>query len=489
MRSPPTKVDAENGGVPGRPPTGFLQVQDVLRTDQAPPPAVLLTESQDVPGSTEVSIDRYTSSGWHALEMERLWPKVWQVACRLEEIRNVGDHLIYEIGRHNLIVVRSGPDRIQAFYNACLHRGTQLRVEGGRVRRFRCPFHGFTWDLDGRLKEVPTPWDFTLDPQSMSLPEARVDVWGGFVFVNLDRHAASLSLYLEILPDHLAPFDLDHRYKAVHVSQVVPCNWKVALEAFFEGLHVPYAHPQTTRVYDAAVQYDVWPGVRHTSRLIQLGAAATPSERGTVTESEILEWFQQQLPPDWRRSLNDGERARPIVAAQMRRALAARYRTDLRHVSDTEVLDQIQYFIFPNVIPWPAVGAPLVYRFRPVSDDPGESLMEVYYLHPMPDGEPEPDVPPEIRLDPGQLWASVRELGPYGPVFDQDMPNLRRVQLGLTTAQHRTLHLSTYQESRLLHFHRTLDEYLLGDAIAEPTSAAAHARPADATGSRNSWTL
>jgi hypothetical protein len=205
----------------------------------------------------------------------------------------------------------------------------------------------------------------------------------------------------------------------------------------------------------------VWPGVRHTSRLIQLGAAPSPSVRDSVTESEILDWFQQLLPPSDRQTLRSGERARPVVAAQMRRSLGKRYGVDLTGVSDADMLDQVQYFMFPNVIPWPTIGAPLVYRFRPVSDDPNESLMEVYLLHPVPDDDPEPAVPAEIRLDPGAPWASVAALGGYGPVFDQDMPNLPRVQHGLRTTRHQTIHLSTYQESRLAHFHRTLDEYVL----------------------------
>jgi phenylpropionate dioxygenase-like ring-hydroxylating dioxygenase large terminal subunit len=394
--------------------------------------------------------------------MERLWSKVWQVACRAEELRHAGDHVLYQIGAHSLIIVRSETDQIRGFYNACLHRGTQLRVEGGTVSQFRCPFHGFTWNLQGELTAVPTPWDFpSLDRNAMTLPEVKVDVWGGFVFVNLDPDAHPLEEFLEILPEHLEPFGLDRRYKAVHVSQIVPCNWKVALEAFFEGLHVPCAHPQTVRTYDAAVQYDVWPGVRHTSRLIQLGAAASPLERDSVEESEILDWFQQLVPPAYRKILEDGERARPLVAAQMRWSLGRLYGVDLSGMSEADLLDQVQYFIFPNVIPWPTVGAPLVYRFRPVSDDPNESLMEVYYLHPLPEGVSEPMVSAEIRLAPGAHWASVGELGPYGPVFDQDMPNLSRVQLGLRTTRHSSVHLSTYQESRLAHFHRTLDEYVL----------------------------
>jgi nitrite reductase/ring-hydroxylating ferredoxin subunit len=439
------------------PPPGLVVVQDTLKSDRVGPPSVLLSESQDPRLiDEEVPVSRYVSEEWHQLEMERLWSRAWQVACRVEELRVVGQHVLYELGDRSLIVVRSGPDRIQAFENVCLHRGTQLRVEGGTVNQFRCPFHGFRWHLDGTLGEVPSAWDFPdLDEDEMHLPEARVGIWGGFVFVNFDPMAPPLDAYLEIIPEQLGPFSLDRRYKAVHVSQVVPCNWKVALEAFIEGFHVAYTHPQSVRTFDSAVQYDVWPGVRHTSRLIQLGAAPSPEVREAVTDQEIVDAFGRGAVTP----LSDGQRARPVVADMLRPAMSRHHRTDLGAVSDSEILDQIQYFIFPNLIPWPTVGAPLVYRFRP-HGGPHQSLMEVFYLHPVPDDDPEPEVPAEIRLEPGQPWGSVPELGGYGPVFDQDMPNLARVQRGLRSTSRRTIKLSAYQESRIRHFHRTLGEYV-----------------------------
>lgn len=437
-----------------------VRVPDVLASDAVPPPPGLLDEGVVPLYTEEIPVGRYTSRSWHELEMERLWKKVWQVACRIEEIPEVGDHVLYEIGDDSLIVTRVGPDEVRAFHNACLHRGTQLRTEAGNVNCFRCPFHGFTWRLDGSLSVVPSPWDFPgLDFSTMCLPEARAAVWGGFVFVNLDPECPPLDEYLEILPDHLAPFHLEDRYKAVHVSQVLPCNWKVALEAFFEGFHVNFTHPQIIRAFDSAIQYDVWPEVRHTSRLILLGAMASPEVRPQVSEEEILRRMQKGLPDELARALGEGTPARPVVADVFRQVLSRTHRTDLSALSDSEALDQIQYFFFPNVIPWPGVGAPLCYRFRPHGSDPNECLMEVWYLHPRPDGE-EPAPAEEIRLAPGAPWASVAELGGYGPVFDQDMPNVRRVQRGLRATRKPTVTLSAYQESRIRHFHQVLSEYV-----------------------------
>jgi phenylpropionate dioxygenase-like ring-hydroxylating dioxygenase large terminal subunit len=447
----PASVDAVSG----------IRVQAVLATDAVPPPSVLLQESQIDLGTADIPVDRYVSEEWQALEYERVWRRVWQMACRLEEISAVGDHVVYEIGEDSLIVVRSSASEIKAFHNSCLHRGTELRNEGGHVARFRCPFHGFTWDLDGSLRDVPSEWDFpTLRRQEWCLPEVQVGTWGGFVFVSLDPTAPPLAEYLEIVPQHLAHYRLEDRYKAVHVSQVVPCNWKVALDAFFEGYHVGTTHPQTVRTYDTAVQYDVWPDVHHTSRLIMLGAAPSPHVRSSTSEVDVAQRMQAALPPEDRVEVGPGERARPKVAEAWRRHLGRQYRADLSGIPDSDVLDQIQYYVFPNLVPWPAVGSPLTYRFRPNGTDPHSSIMEVMFLWPRPGDGSEAAVASEIRLEPGQPWSSVPELGEYGPVFDQDMPNLSRIQRGLRASRKRGVTLGRYQESRIRHYHRILGCYM-----------------------------
>jgi phenylpropionate dioxygenase-like ring-hydroxylating dioxygenase large terminal subunit len=255
-------------------------VQEVLAGDVNPAPAVMREESPAAGQSLEdVSVDRYISKAWHDREVEKVWRKTWQLACRVEEIPNVGDHVLYEIVHDALIVVRSSATDIKAYVNACLHRGTQLRKEAGSVKQFRCPFHGWTWSLDGRLTELPGGWDFPqVDREKACLPEARVGVWAGFVFVNFDPDCEPLETYLEILPEHFKTFALEDRYKAVHVAKIMPCNWKLAMEAFIEAYHVPLAHPQVLGYYgDENTQYDVYPGVRHVDRMISIQGVPSPS--------------------------------------------------------------------------------------------------------------------------------------------------------------------------------------------------------------------
>ena len=122
-------------------------------------PKILREESPRFFGDADVPIEHYISREWHELEKERLWSRVWQFACREEHIPDVGDHIVYDIAGRSYIVMRSAPDTIKAYPNACLHRGRQLKQYDGNCSEIRCPFHGFAWDLDGSLQDVPAHWD------------------------------------------------------------------------------------------------------------------------------------------------------------------------------------------------------------------------------------------------------------------------------------------------------------------------------------------
>jgi hypothetical protein len=110
--------------------------QEIFATDSIQAPEVMRLEAPALElGDDDISIDRYISRAWHEREVEKVWRKTWQLACRVEELLNVGDHVLYEIVNDSLIVVRSSPTEIKAYINACLHRGTQLRKDGGSVKQ------------------------------------------------------------------------------------------------------------------------------------------------------------------------------------------------------------------------------------------------------------------------------------------------------------------------------------------------------------------
>lgn len=439
-------------------------VQSVLASDRKPAPTVMLAESPATDlGQEDVSAERYFSKAWHDREVEKVWRKTWQLACRVEEIPNVGDHVVYDIVHDSLIVVRSGPDEIRAYVNSCLHRGTLLRTEGGSVKQFRCPFHGFTWSLEGLLTDVPGAWDFpTLDRKAFCLPQAKVGVWGGFVFINLDPDCEPLDSYLEILPEHFAAFALEDRYKAVHVAKIMPCNWKLAMEAFIESYHVPCAHPQVLGYYgDQNTQYDIWPGVRHVSRMISVQGVPSPSMAGLDPEVTIRH-IRRDVPfyagapiePDAKGS------ARANLAQRAREKIGRASGRDLSTLSDSESLDLIEYLLFPNMVPWGGQALPITYRFRPLGDDPEKCVMEIVLLFAkQPDGSHPP--PAEIHwLGLDEPWSNAKELGSAAMVADQDTDNLKRIQRGLRASKKPGVTLARYQESRIRHFHETLDAYM-----------------------------
>jgi glycine betaine catabolism A len=208
--------------------------------------------------------ERYTTRQFLDLEMDRLWSRVWQVACREEEIPERGDYLEYTIGDQSVLVVREGSGgigsgRIRAYYNTCLHRGTRLAHGCGRLPddRIRCPYHAWTYGLDGRLTDVPDRQEFPSLPADLGLGTVRAEVWGGFVFVSLDPDAPPLLEFLDPLPALLRAYRFeDLRFRA-YLTTVVPANWKAVVDAFNEGYHVQGLHPQILPYTDdVALEYE-----------------------------------------------------------------------------------------------------------------------------------------------------------------------------------------------------------------------------------------
>ncbi len=437
-------------GVPG-------SLQELYDLDTRPVPDALRADSHPDFGLTGVPRDRYLSPEFHRLEIEHVWSRTWQMACREEHLPDAGSHVVYDVGDLSLIVIRGHDGAIRAFHNSCLHRGTQLRMEDGQVDQLRCPFHGFTWELDGTMCELPCAWDFPhVDPDANRLPQAQVDTWCGFVFVIPDLEAPSLREYLGALPDHFERFPLEDRWMSAHVAKVLACNWKVGVEAFIEAWHTFAVHPQLiTTSADTITQYDVFSRDDHWSRMIT--PVGVPSEHVTrdVGDDEIL---RSMLFAGKDLSVPPGGTVRGVLADEMRAQLAVRTGRDFTDLSDTEALDGIEYFLFPNFFPWGGYLTPLVYLFRPWDDDPGRCLMEVMLLDPLPVG-PRP-APAALRfLREDEPFAAAPELGFLGPILDQDTATMPRVQRGMRASQRARTTLSRYQEVRIRHFHALLSRY------------------------------
>ena len=158
--------------------------------------------------------------------------------------------------------------------------------------------------------------------------------------------------------------------------------------------------------------------------------------------------------------LGAGDSARAKLAQRARERIGRSTGSDFSALSDTESLDLIEYLLFPNMVPWGGQTVPVCYRFRPYGDDPEQCIMEVMFLFAKNSDGTHPPVAPMTWLGPDQEWSSAPELGASGRVVDQDTDNLRRIQKGLRASRKPGVTLANYQESRIRHFHQTLDRYM-----------------------------
>ena len=407
-------------------------------------------------GQDIIPKERYTSPEFARLEWERMWTKVWLLAGRESDLRVAGDYLTLEIGVESIVVVRQTDGTLAAHHNVCMHRGNRLCEPGrGRVAgRLVCAFHGWQYDLDGRLVRATDAETFPqgVPADRLSLRPVRCDTWGGFVWVSLDPAGPSLLDYLGIVQGHLAPYHFEEWAVANDVTVEVPCNWKTSVDAFNEAYHIMATHTWTLEFTDDVnTLYDCYD--RHT-RMIFPEAQPSPRHpgRGTVTP-KIKEYFLERFGID-PRTVGSVAEARAAIAEAIRRQGPA-LGCDFSELNESQLNDDFHYTIFPNVTLNIHAQFTWVFTHRPHPDDPNRMYFDFLNLVRMP-AHQVPRPPKEhYRVDDGCSLAHI----PGGNVLDEDMHNLPRIQAGMRSAAFTGLHLSS-QEIRIRHFHDTLMRYI-----------------------------
>jgi nitrite reductase/ring-hydroxylating ferredoxin subunit len=427
--------------------------------------SLLIRDDDSVPRA------RYTSTEFAQLEFERLWSRVWQVACREEEIEEIGEFCEYVIGDQSILVVRSGTDTVRAFHNTCLHRGTRLAEGSGSFddRCIRCRYHAWCYDLDGKLVEVVDADEFAPIPNDAGLEPVQVDRWGGFVWVCLDPEAPGLLEYLDPLPELLAPYRLDRFRLRTYLSTVLPCNWKVAVDAFNEGYHVQGTHPQILPwTDDVNLDYEPLGIHSHYGRLPNARRKLQPSPRlglseGEYDEGEILESFIRGLGglfyKDERALVEEIRATSPQDGTTMlsryqngRRSLLAARGVEVDEFADDQLTSANDVYFFPNMVGPIYPGIAILFRVRPNGTDAHSCIKDTWFLEWPQEGEARPRARRRFFPD----WTE-RD---WGEITNQDYANMEHVQVGMVSRGGSALRLNRRQEVNILHMHRVIDRYL-----------------------------
>jgi phenylpropionate dioxygenase-like ring-hydroxylating dioxygenase large terminal subunit len=426
----------------------------------------------------KIPTDRYTSPEVQQLERERIWSKVWQVVGREDELPNGGDWKVHKIFEESFVVVRGKDGKLRGFVNSCRHRGNILCAEKkGHSGRFTCPYHLWTYGLDGRLLAVARP-DLVgdIDKGEHGLVEVPVDTFAGFIFLNPDKDAAPLAQFLgrEVM-DRLSAYKLGEMTPVgMDVREALECNWKVVLDAFSEGYHIIGVHPELLSVIDLEA------GNSQHGFFGDHGMAVSPFEvkrtdecsledqvqgvrdlPGTFpTVAEVLPRFEEMIARHrdaaGTLSFPEGATVRTVLQQATRETLSNKG-LDVSGLTDDQMSDNQGWFLFPNFFMTIRAGeATTILAYPHPSGDPNKCIWHVTAYMWL----PEP-LRAQYRAEPVEVQEPNSY--PYFLALQQDYEQMPRQQLGLRNSG--LDHISLVREElSIARFHSVLDRYLAPQA-------------------------
>ena len=434
--------------------------------------------------------DGFISPEFARLEKERMWPKVWQIACREEELPGAGSFVTYEIAGEPIVVVRTKSDAIRAFYNVCQHRGRiMMEPVAGKTGFLFCRYHGWRWSLDGEIEKVTDDHDWegcaTFDRKALDLKPVLVDTWGGFVFINMDLDAEPLRDFLAPIPAFLDCFEFEKWRYRWYKTTILPCNWKTALEGFNEAYHVASTHPQIledqgddftrARTYGRHGMY-AYPLERRPP-----GAPASRTGRPVPDDLRpgIVRFFDQMdrtlnamfTPRAVAASKRLMDEVEPSQDAGVVLGALQRFHREAAEADGSGwpamTLDQqidagTNWHMFPNHVFLQLVDGSIAYRARPNGNDPDSCIFDIWSLARYAPGE-EPPLVREYYPD----WSVDTEKN-FGLILSQDFANFHLVQRGMHSRGFAGSRTNPVQEAEIPNMHRALYEYVFGEDGAGP---------------------
>lgn len=432
--------------------------------DEKFPPLEQLYPERDQFLTVEPS--RYYSAEHMQREWDGLWSKVWTCAGRESDLKAVGHWFKYELGRESFIIVRSGENEVKAYYNVCRHRGNRLvREDFGRQRLFTCPFHGWQWRNDGQLENITDANCFREGALcgDLNLKPVRCETWAGFVFINMDEEAPPLMEFLAEIPEVMQSYNMDQMHVVKDVVIEFEANWKVVSEAFIESYHLQVTHAQA-KPYVDDVNYQIDTFHNGHARLHTAIAVPSPRVADRNALDPVLGFMLMEAGLDPAEFQGRAMEARGAIL-KAKRQPDNPYGFDYSGFSDTQVTDDWNYSIFPNMTFNTHPEGVLIMRFLPHPTDPEKCYYHVHVIsQKLKDGvrppaymgvEPEVDVSGKTR--PARRYNSKHK-PELGEVLEQDVGNIEGVQKGLRS---RSFDVNKYseQEQRIIQLHAEIGRY------------------------------
>jgi phenylpropionate dioxygenase-like ring-hydroxylating dioxygenase large terminal subunit len=437
---------------------------------------------------------RYYDPELYAMEVEHLWPHVWQMAARLEQIAEEGDWVEYQNLGKSVIVVNTGAGGIKAYHNACRHRGvpnagtpksTDAHIAKGGHRNCRpsgdvCPFHGWRFDMHGENTFVYGRQLFSqrqLEAADLNLIPCRVETALGCAFINFDDDAPSFRETIGPLGGILDQWDVGKLRMEWWVGTVLPANWKLAMEAFMEGYHVMKTHPQLQQVSPALFNtlYGSESGdpewrdrLKMTSRdaihSIYEQYRTTSEGMGLVIQGRQIEIARSLLEMDLP---DDPDQAIMHYIGTLNAEITRQLREDGEPAPDLNLLMQTAplrgvEFVFPHYFLLPMLAGFSSYRVRPLG--PESCFFELYSLVYHREGEEYEPVMECTVLSYDSLE--------FPPIPRQDYSNIPIQQVGMHAKGFEFMRLSKNVEGMVSNYQRIIDGYLKGlpqDKLARAT--------------------
>lgn len=402
------------------------------------------------PAEGRIPKSRYLDPAFLQLELDRIFARTWLFAGPVADLDRSGAYFTFELGDESVVVVRNG-QTVHALHNACAHRGRRVREAGlGHAQSFRCPYHLWEYGLDGVLQRRPEPESFG-ECAPAARPRLRpvaVETWGGFAWVNFAPHPEPLADFLGPVGAALAAYRLEEYALSEDQTVDLPCNWKVGVDAFNEAYHLRAVHPQLLQMLDEQhVELELLG--RHSCIRVPFGLTS-PSLPEREAVNDHLKYLLTEAGLDPARFPGPASAVRGAI----QRFLRQRADLDLSALTDAQLTDNHQYYVFPNLTLNIYAMKLMVLRHRPHPTDPNRMLLDQQQYVRVPRNTQRPPRPKPEKFPYGK--------GSLGFVTDQDTFNLVRVQRGMRSSGFDGLVLGE-NERRIRHMHHTIDEYLARD--------------------------